>query len=146
MENISDILGLMIEYNAPDAKRINHALKVFSFALHICESEKRDKKTKDIICLAAILHDIGIHKAEEKYKSSAGKYQEELGPGVAKELLNGKDIPEEIKERVFYLIANHHSYQKAEKDIALQILIEADFLTNAFEDALSKEAIISARD
>ena len=40
-----------------------------------------------MVISAAILHDIGIHKAEEKYKSSAGNYQEIEGPPIAKAIM-----------------------------------------------------------
>ena len=37
---INDVLNLMISYNSPDIRRINHAIKVFSLALNIAENEK----------------------------------------------------------------------------------------------------------
>jgi HD superfamily phosphodiesterase len=138
------VLSLMISYNGSDVKRINHALKVFAFASHISNCENCDDKTKTVISLAAILHDIGIHEAERIYKSSAGKYQEELGPKIAQELIEKLPIPEEIKNRVYYLIANHHSYDKIDaKDF--QILVEADFLVNIFEDEMNVSAIESIK-
>ena len=36
---------------------------------------------------AAYVHDIGIKISEEKYNSSAGKYQEIEGPPIAEEML-----------------------------------------------------------
>jgi HD superfamily phosphohydrolase len=134
----------MISYNSPDVKRINHALKVFAFASHIVNCENCDEKTKTIISLASILHDIGIHEAEKIYNSSAGKYQEQLGPKIAQELIGNLQIPDEIKNRVYYLIANHHSYDKIDaKDF--QILVEADFLVNIFEDKILSSAITAIK-
>lgn len=40
---INDVLNLMVSYNSPDIRRINHAIKVFSFALNIAENENCDK-------------------------------------------------------------------------------------------------------
>jgi hypothetical protein len=90
------------------------------------------------------LHDIGIHEAERIYKSTAGKYQEELGPKIAQELIENLQILDEIKNRVYYLIANHHSYDKIDaKDF--QILVESDFLVNIFEDEMEPAAIKSIK-
>jgi HD superfamily phosphohydrolase YqeK len=103
---------MMISYNGSDVRRINHALKVFALANHIAVCENCDEKTKTVISLASILHDIGIHEAEKIYKSPAGKYQEELGPKIAKDLIMDLEISKEIKNRVYFLIANHHTYDK----------------------------------
>jgi HD superfamily phosphodiesterase len=142
---INKVLGLMIAYNSPDVRRINHALKVFAFANHIAQAENCDEKTKTIISLASILHDIGIREAEKIYKSSAGKYQEELGPKIAKELIKDLQIPEEIKNRIYYIIANHHTYNKIDA-LDFQILVEADFLVNIYEDNMNICAIKSVKD
>ncbi|MDR3356818.1 MAG: HD domain-containing protein [Spirochaetaceae bacterium] len=56
-------------YNGSDLRRINHALKVFVFAQTIGHGEKCDERTQTIIEYASILHDIGLHKAEETGKT-----------------------------------------------------------------------------
>ena len=134
----------MIKYNSPDVRRINHTIKVYFFAVNIAEEEACDIDTFNTIVYAAILHDIGIHEAEEKYGSSAGKFQEIEGPSVAKELLKDIELQEEIKNRIFYLIGNHHTYDKID-GIDFQILVEADFLVNIYEDEISRESIKSIK-
>ena len=141
---INKILNLMIKYNSPDVRRINHAIKVYFFAVNIAEEEACDIDTFNTIVYAAILHDIGIHEAEKKYGSSAGKFQEIEGPSVAKELLKDIELKEEIKNRIFYLIGNHHTYDKID-GIDFQILVEADFLVNIYEDEISRESIKSIK-
>ena len=42
-------------------------------------------------------------------------------------------------QRICFLIAHHHTYQSVD-DIDYQILIEADFLVNMFEEKMSKRA------
>lgn len=141
---INKVLNLMISYNSPDVRRINHAIKVYSFAVNIAEEESCDIDTFNTIAYAAILHDIGIHEAENKHGSSAGKFQEIEGPSVAKELLKNFEIPEKIKNRIFYLTGNHHTYDKID-GIDFQILVEADFLVNIYEDEINKESIKSIK-
>ena len=135
----------MIEYFGNDILRINHALKVYGFASTICRSETANKDTIDIIEIAAVLHDIGIHVSEKKYKSSAGKYQEIEGPPIARKMLEKIEVKQEIIERVHFLIGNHHSYSKIE-GLDFQILVEADFLVNIFEDEMNKKMLANIRD
>lgn len=142
---ISLVIKEAIRYDTGDAKRINHFLKVFSFAKSIGEIEKIDEKKQCILEIAAVLHDIGIKVSEEKYKSSAGHYQEIEGPSIAKELLAKLEIEEDIIDRVSYLIGHHHTYTNID-DIDYQILIEADFLVNIYENNIAKEQIKIIRD
>lgn len=141
---INKITESMIKYNGKDVRRINHAIKVFCFAQYIALKENCSKKLYDTICISSILHDIGIHNAEKNYNSTAGNYQEIEGPIVAKQLLADIDLAESIKERVLYLIGNHHSYNKID-DIDFQILVEADFIVNIDEDKLPKDSVESVK-
>lgn len=144
--NHSQLLKAMIAFDKGDAKRIQHLIKVHEFAALIGTLENISETMQNILEAAAILHDIGIHPAEAKYHSSAGKYQESEGPAPAKALLQtvgGYDTA--FIQRVCWLIAHHHTYG-LDADLDYHILIEADFLVNAFEDNLSKNAIIAFRD
>jgi HD superfamily phosphodiesterase len=136
----NEVMKKMIEYFQTDVRRINHALKVVDFAQIISDDQALDKKTKEIIIYATILHDIGIKKAEKKYNSSIGRYQEIEGPPIAREMLSDLNISEEIIDRACNIIGNHHSYSKI-NGIDFQIIVEADMLVNIFEDNMSKEAI-----
>ena len=132
---ISKILDLAITYNGNDVKRINHLVKVYSFARLIGNLENCEPQVQTIIEISAILHDIGIHEAELKHNSSTGNWQEIEGPAVAQEILKDLNLDSNILERVLFLIGHHHSY-KAIDGIDFQILVEADFLVNIFEDEM----------
>jgi CRISPR/Cas system-associated endonuclease Cas3-HD len=134
------VLKRMAEYFAHDTKRINHALKVYGFAVLIAGGENLSPKEALTVRIAAILHDIGIHEAERKHGSSAGKYQEMEGPAIAREILENFSIGDDTRERILYLIGNHHSYSKID-GMDFQVLVEADFLVNIFEDGMNKETI-----
>ena len=134
---IGAIIQAMIRYNGSDAARIQHALKVFAFAKSIGELQGLDEIQMETLEVAAVLHDIGIHNSEKKYGSSVGKYQELEGPPVAKELLLQTDIPTDIVERVCFLVGHHHTYTEID-GIDYQILVEADFLVNLYEDGLGR--------
>lgn len=145
MLNEKLILG-MIDFDKGDPKRIQHFLKVCEFAHLIGISENLNPETQKILDAAAILHDIGIHPAEEKYGRCDGKLQEQEGPACAEKLLkNFPEITPGETERICYLIAHHHTYTGVDgKDY--RILLEADFLVNAYEDNLSAEAIRTFRE
>ena len=141
---ISEITMKMINYDKGDAARIQHFMKVHNFSKVIGEMEGLDSETQFILEAAAVLHDIGIHKSEEKYNSCDGKYQEIEGPAEAEELLNDIDgISENEIERICYLIAHHHTYDNVE-GLDYQVLIEADFLVNLYEDDINRNGIESA--
>ena len=136
---IEQVIAAMIAYDAGDPMRIHHFLKVHAFARFIGLSESLDAHTQSILEVAALVHDIGIHPAEAKYGSSAGKYQEELGPAEAKTLLTNLGWPEEDIHRSIFLVGHHHTYTAIDS-IDHQILVEADFLVNLYEDSLPPEA------
>lgn len=133
----------MIELYSGDAKRIQHFCKVHSYAKLIGEAENIDKKSLLILEAAALTHDIGIHICEEKYGSCGGKLQEKEGPAIAERLLKKTGFEDDVINRVSYLIAHHHTYDNID-GTDYQILVEADFLVNIFEDAMSKEAALNA--
>lgn len=135
----------MIRLYNGDAKRIQHFCKVHSYAKLIAEMENVDKDTLFIIETAAFTHDIGIHLCEEKYGDCNGKLQEKEGPALAQKLLESLDFPQNVSERVQYLIGRHHTYNDID-GIDYQILVEADFLVNMYEDSLSKKAVKHAYD
>ena len=140
---IQKLIREMIAYDQGDAKRIQHFLKVHSFAKLIGTAEHLDEETLFILEAAAVVHDIGIHVAEEKYGDCNGKHQELEGPPVAREMLSRLGFSEKTVERVCYLVGHHHTYSNI-TEIDYQILVEADFLVNLFEDAANMSNIRAA--
>ena len=130
----------MIEYDKGDPKRIQHFTKVYTYAKLIGESEGLDKDSLFILEAAALTHDIGIHVCEEKYGSCAGDLQEKEGPEIAEKMLNELGFNPKVIDRVRYLIAHHHTYTNI-NDLDYQILVEADFIVNLYEDGVDKKAI-----
>lgn len=138
--NHEQLIKEMIAYYKGDAKRIQHFLKVYGFASYIGKTEKLDNMTLEILVTAAIVHDIGIKAAEKKYGSCSGKYQEMEGPGLAKKMLQAIGYTDIIIERVCFLVGHHHTYQEIE-GLDYQILVEADFLVNIYEDNMDAKEI-----
>ena len=66
---------------------IDHTLKVLQNAEDIMKGENIGDQEKELICIVAILHDIGAVEAQKKYGSIDGPYQEIEGPTVAKDIL-----------------------------------------------------------
>lgn len=141
---VNRILLDMIKYNTNDARRINHALKVYSLAKCIGSCEGLSGAELTTLEIAAILHDIGIHKSEKKYGSSAGKYQEIEGPPIAKQLLQTYHLKTPMLNRILFLISHHHTYSQID-GLDYQALIEADFIVNFEEEHASTKAITACK-
>ena len=138
---INKLFISMTDYFKSDQKRINHFIKVHSFAKLIGERENIDEKSLFTLECAALTHDIGIKKGEELYSRNDGKIQEQLGPDEAEKMMKKLNFHQDVIDRVKFLIANHHTYKSIDS-IDLQILVEADFLVNACEDNLSGETAV----
>lgn len=141
-----ELIIKMTEFNVGDPKRIQHFIKVFEFAHVIGVEEQLEEQQLRILDMAAIMHDIGIRPSEEKYGRCDGKLQEQEGPFYAREMLSKfSELTEGETDRICYLIAHHHTYDNVD-GLDYRILLEADFLVNAMEDDLPKDAIITFRD
>lgn len=145
-----DVLNKMILYFGSDTRRIHHAIKVYCLALALWEEEALERgipdsdERRETLLLAAILHDIGIHEAERKYNSSAGKYQEMEGPAIAENILRNSGADEKVIDRVSFLVGHHHTYSLID-ELDFRILVEADLLVNLQEEQSGPEAVLSVR-
>ena len=140
MSRLNNLYKKMIEYDRGDPKRIQHFVKVHSFARLIGQEEYIDDHTLYILEAAAYVHDIGIRPAMEKYGRDDGKIQEQEGPAEAEKMMKQLGFEQDVIDRVCYLVGHHHTYTDI-KGMDYQILVEADFLVNYFENNLSAETI-----
>ncbi|HJC16200.1 MAG TPA: HD domain-containing protein [Candidatus Fusicatenibacter intestinigallinarum] len=142
---VAAVAEKMMEYDRQDVRRINHFMKVYGYASVIGCMEGLDARTQETLELAALLHDIGIKRSEEKYQSSAGPYQELEGPPEAEKLLAEFSLDCSMTERICWLIGHHHTYTDIQ-GMDYQILVEADFLVNLEEDHVSTKGILRAEE
>ncbi len=142
---VSIVKDKMIEYYAGDSSRVHHFLKVHSFAKLIAELENMQPDELEVLEIAALTHDIGIKNAELKYGYNNGRLQEQEGPPEARRLLREAGAGEASVERACYLVAHHHTYRNID-GLDYQILVEADFLVNMYEDKADADTIRKAYD
>lgn len=140
---LNKLMDAMCDFDCGDAPRIHHFVKVHNFARQIGIAEGMDDRALFILEAAAITHDIGIHPAEAKYGNCNGKHQEELGLIEAEPMLRTLGFEEDVIQRVCFLIGHHHTTVNVE-GLDWQILLEADFLVNMVEGAMSKQAVSTA--
>ncbi len=119
-------IEVMEQFFGADEKRIKHALAVLDFAKSILSVEGGDPK---VVLAAAILHDIGIPAAEEKYGSIAGPYQEKEGPPIAREILEKMGVDAGATDHICDIIADHHSARTMDTT-EFRVLWDADWLVN----------------
>ena len=139
---ISRVIDQMTLWYEGSPNRITHFLKVYAYAKAIGELEGLDEETRFILETTAVLHDIGIKIAEEKYGSGAGPLQEKEGIPATREMLTALGFPEKVVERAATLVGRHHTYTDVD-GMDCQILLEADFLVNAENGNRTPEAIRS---
>lgn len=143
MPQIQELIREMIRFYTGDPARVQHFLKVHSFARLIGMGESLDAEMLGTLEAAAVVHDIGIKPAEEKYGSAVGPLQEKEGAPLAAEMLARLGYDRTHTARVVYLVGHHHTYTLID-GADYQILVEADFLVNLFEGNASREAILAA--
>ena len=106
---ITAVQQAAMAYDAGDPARIQHLMKVWAFARFIGRREGLPPEQQETLELAALLHDIGIHQAEQIHGSTAGRYQELEGPPIARRMLTQVGCPAPVMERVCTLIGRHHT-------------------------------------
>ena len=136
------LFNMMVEHDSPNSHRIQHFLKVQAFALRIAKGENISSDTYELIRALALVHDVGIKIADEKYGKHPGPLQEKEGAPAAKAMCMAAGYDEVVAERISYVVGHHHTYTNID-GLDYQILVEADFLVNLHEDSLDKKAIAS---
>ena len=145
MHCYDELILRMADYDRGMPELIQHFLKVHQFARLIGSREGLSERELHTLEIAAIVHDIGIVPSLRVYGDDAGKHQEELGPAEAEQMLTSLGYEKDVIRRVCLLVSRHHTYTDI-LDADHQILIEADFLVNLFENHASQEAVSRARE
>ena len=140
---IAAAIEKMIDFYEGNIHDIDHFLKVWALAKTIGEAERLDKKTQELLEIAAVVHDIACPLCREKYGDTDGNHQEEESAPLVDAFLNELPVGMLNVERVKWLVEHHHTYTNVD-GMDYQILLEADFLVNAGESGYSKEAIENA--
>lgn len=141
---VSDVMKKMIDYSDGNLHDIAHFMKVYAFSRNIGIEEGLSDVLQQTLEITAILHDIACPLCRIKYGNTDGKHQEEESEALLRDFMNGMEIPERMRERIIYLVSHHHTYENV-NGLDYQILLEADFLVNADEGNMSKEAIRNAK-
>jgi len=119
----------MKRYFKTDFKRIGHATKV---ARHAERIGKMEAGNLAVILCAAYLHDIGILEAERKHNSTAGRYQEQEGPPIARDILEKLNTKEALIDEVCDIVGHHH-HPREEDSVNFKVVYDADLIVNLEE-------------
>ena len=139
---ISQIINKMIVFSEGNIHDIDHFIRVWTYAKTIAELEQLDSETQYILEVAAITHDIACPLCREKYGNTNGKYQEEEGVPMVEAFLNDAGMSVYQMERIKFLVGHHHTLSGID-GIDYQILVEADYIANAFENGYDRKNIDS---
>jgi hypothetical protein len=132
---VEKLIAEMLAVFGSDVRRINHAMAVLWHAQRIRTAEGGDQL---VVEAAAVLHDIGIHEAERKHGSAAGKYQELEGPPIASKILARLGIDGDKAEHICCIVGNHHSARDIDS-AEFSCIWDADWLVNIPEECSGME-------
>ena len=114
MANINTVLLEMINYYQGDPKRIQHFLKVHSFAKFIAEQENLPSDKLYILEIAGLMHDIGFAQLPKEAVALFSKSKNELSHEEKKKFYEHTEVAANVlKEKPFInstileLIYNH---------------------------------------
>lgn len=145
MDQLLTLQNAMMTWETGEPKRMHHFVKVHYFAKMIAVSEKLDPKTRLVLEVAALTHNIGEKPAKAiDFKASPELIATE-SVKAARVLLEGCGFAKTIVDRVCYMIANRHNPEKL-TGMDLQILAEAELLVNLYESLANKDTVHSALD
>lgn len=132
---VDSLISAMKQKFGEDQKRIAHALMVLERAQEIMIKEGGEPR---VVLAAAVLHDIGIHEAERKYNSTAGRYHQKEGPPVAREILSTLGAGEALIGEVCDIVGHHH-HPRDEETLSFKIVYDADLIVNLEEHQKDRE-------
>lgn len=134
------MISKMISFYSGNVSDIHHFIKVHAFAHEIGVMEKLDGKTLETLEYAAIAHDIACPLCRRKYGSTEGRLQEKESEPLLREFLAEYDLPEEMLERIVFLVTHHHTYTGVDGP-DYRILLEADYLVNFGENEKYRKGV-----
>jgi putative nucleotidyltransferase with HDIG domain len=123
---VDQLIRAVREEFGNDQERISHALRVLDHAEEILREEGGDPA---VVVAGALLHDIGIQKAERKYGDDAARHHEDEGPAIARHILLEADFQPDDVERVCRIVGSHHSGDEIDSR-EFRIVWDADWLVN----------------
>ncbi len=130
--NIAQIMEKMMVFSEGSIRDINHFIRVWTYARTIGCLEGLDPDTQFILEAAAITHDIACPLCRRKYGSTEARFQEAEGEVMVKVFLKDAGLSFEQIDRIAFLVGHHHTLTAVDGP-DFQILVEADYITNASE-------------
>lgn len=130
----------MIEWERGCPKRIQHFLKVSSFAVTIAKGEHVDEHTLFLVEALGYVHDIGIRLSLEQEGRYDGKTQERYGQPAARALLTELGFSREDIDRICLIVGKHHTFNADIQGLDFRILLEADACVNMYEKDVTDRA------
>ena len=129
---VSEVIKKMVAYSEGNLHDINHFMKVYAYAKTIAEGENLNPELQKLVEIIAVVHDIACPFCRVKYGNTNGRHQEEESAALLEEFFKDSDLPKEFTDRVSYVVSHHHTIDGID-GIDYQIMIEADYLVNAYE-------------
>lgn len=146
-EDIAKTAVAMTDFSEGNLHDIAHLNLVHYYARLIALEEKVDDDLRHTIELAALVHDIGCPLCRKLYGHTQGPYQEKEGAKLTGPFLK-KTLPglsDEKIARIAFIVGHHHSFNAIDGQ-DFQIVVEADYIVNAYESSYPGENMKFFRD
>ena len=132
-------LRTMRYFTQEDPTQIAHTQCVINYTQLIAEGENYPPRKKELIEIAAWLHDIGCPGARTKYGNSRPIHQMTEGFNITSEWLKEySELTSEEQEWIAHVVGGHHQLKQA-LHYHFEPLYEADIIVNFFEDYYKKQ-------
>ncbi len=142
-ELLESLKWRMIEWERGCPKRIQHFMKVSSFAVTIAVGEQADEHTIFLVEALGYIHDIGTRVSEEAIGYHDGKTQEKYGEPSALAMLTELGFEKDDAERISMIVGKHHTFDAPIEGLDFRILLEADACVNIYEKNAADETKIA---
>ena len=114
-------------------RRTQHILKVYAMAGLLGRARNIDEKGQYLLNRRAVVHDIAIKYCKESCEDASAENQKKYCGMLTEKFLLEAGYDSECLPPVKYMVYHHHDYH-IEKDILLQMLVEADIIVNCLEE------------
>lgn len=140
---MTDLLQKMLARPDTTPHDAAHMMKVWGYTHLICDMEQVTRSVRLLAESEAAVHDIACPLCREKYGRADGFLQECESEDLLKPFLTDCGLSAKQIDRIIHVVSYHHSPKMAD-GLDFQILLEADYLTNAEESGYPWERIREA--
>jgi len=143
MKSVKEISRDIAFYSKGHMRELDRLLRVGSSPGNAGGGEARNRRSRYVLEVAALVHNIAYPLCREQYGSEDPELQAREGAVLARAFLRDADIPAEQLDRIVYLVSRHQNFEPSQ-EADLQILLEAVYIATVREKHRSRAEVKEA--